>query len=288
MSLQNETNLGGRAATTQLVLRKPSYLTVQAVFERVMVAGEFYLTNAKASGIWPNGREIEQNDRIVKQITYVPPRYNANNIKPKLIVYLNSKAVASAKERLKKEQCPVQNCVFSSNSAQILEADAVLIKSPWSVESYTNLRHPRQIWIMYALESPYHSADFAALSKHINWTASYRRDSVLVTPYEKFVPFSNFTTLPERSSINYALNKTKSVAWFVSNCNAKNGRGAYVAELNKYIDVDIYGICGDKTCKRTSQSCFQMLKRDYKFYLSFENSNCKDYITEKLYWNAYL
>jgi len=30
-----------------------------------------------------------------------------------------------------------------------------------------------------------------------------------------------------------------------------------------------------------------MLERDYKFYLSFENSNCNEYITEKL-WNTAL
>ena len=26
---------------------------------------------------------------------------------------------------------------------------------------------------------------------------------------------------------------------------------------------------------------------DYKFFLSFENSRCREYMTEKLWWNAY-
>lgn len=115
---------------------------------------------------------------------------------------------------------------------------------------------------------------------------------------------------------NFAQNKTKKVAWFVSNCGARNGRLNYAHELQKHIQVlkfsdekpkknlisflflhiqiinpfpqvDIYGSCGAFKCSRNSPNkCFEILNRDYKFYLAFENSNCKDYITEKFFVNA--
>ena len=40
---------------------------------------------------------------------------------------------------------------------------------------------------------------------------------------------------------NYAMGKTRKVAWFVSNCNARNKRIEYARELSKYIEVDIFG-----------------------------------------------
>lgn len=59
----------------------------------------------------------------------------------------------------------------------------------------------------------------------------------------------------------------------------------YVVELKEYINIFIYGLCGD------SKVCFlkcclvvcNLLLRWYKFYLVFENGNCEEYIMEK-YW----
>ena len=68
---------------------------------------------------------------------------------------------------------------------------------------------------------------------------------------------------------------------------ARNGRLNYAKQLGKFINVDIYGACGAHRCPRTSAAkCFNLLNQDYKFYLAFENSNCKDYITEKFFVNG--
>jgi len=118
------------------------------------------------------------------------------------------------------------------------------------------------------------------LNHVINWTATYRHDSDIVAPYEKYyfikgsghvktsdqqssLLSSSFhsSNLSSTSSVQtpLALNEeTKTgknnessqdlsekrgpkVAWFVSNCGAKNNRLEYAQQLSKYIRVDIYG-----------------------------------------------
>ena len=79
--------------------------------------------------------------------------------------------------------------------------------------------------------------------------------------------------------------KTKMAAWLVSNCRPISQRKNYVTELAKYINVDIYGGCGDLKCQKGSACMEKTIQPKYKFYLAFENSMCKDYITEKA-WNT--
>lgn len=84
-----------------------------------------------------------------------------------------------------------------------------------------------------------------------------------------------------------AAGKTKMVAWFVSHCKSRNYREDYVKVLQKHIKVDIYGKCGPLNCgsqlNKTAADCMEMLEKDYRFYLAFENSFCKEYVTEKLW-----
>jgi alpha-1,3-fucosyltransferase len=77
--------------------------------------------------------------------------------------------------------------------------------------------------------------------------------------------------------------KQKSIAWFVSHCNTFSGRDELVRKLQGFIDVDVYGKCGKMSCPKSSNQCSEMLNTTYKFYLSFENTLCIDYLTEKLY-----
>ena len=128
-----------------------------------------------------------------------------------------------------------------------------------------------------------HSNNFKRL---YNMTASYRTDSTIVTPYKKW-HYDNETVDIKKQSRNFAIGKTKQVAWFVSHCKTPNNRLQYAEELQKFISVDIFGECGTKKCPRNQQRrCFKMLNKEYKFYLAFENSNCIDYITEKFFING--
>lgn len=63
-------------------------------------------------------------------------------------------------------------------------------------------------------------------------------------------------------------------------------------ELRKYIAVDIFGRCGPYKCSALGGLlsppapgiCYRYLPRHYQFYLSLENSRCRDYITEKFFF----
>ncbi len=170
-------------------------------------------------------------------------------------------------------------------------------------------RLPTQHFVFLLYESPVHT-DLELLRRPIftnyfNTTMTYRRDSDIVDlhPYGRIncidpsssscldFPLGNGTAVQEISpsrTVFSALpnlkNKKRSIAWFVSNCNTNSRRESMVKKLANFISVDIYGKCsnGNSSCPNVAE-CDDILSRHYRFYLSFENSLCPDYATEKLY-----
>lgn len=235
------------------------------------------------------------DDRIVAQIQSVPTV--SPELPPKRILLAHGVegwSAVSGRGTFVQHSCPIQNCELLGSPVPGQPVDARMFKeidlNSFTYESQSKLtpRHPDQVWIMFALESPEATPSYDVFKHVINWTATYRHDSTMMTPYDKFLTFDNFTTLEDyKPDKNYAQGKSKLAAIFVSNCYASNDRLGFIKALQKYIPVDVYGFCGTLTCdKYSQQSCFDMLKKDYKFYFSFENANCRDYITEKLFLNA--
>ena len=89
----------------------------------------------------------------------------------------------------------------------------------------------------------------------------------------------------------YPTTKTRIAAIVVTNCNATH-RNARLRELAKYMPVDIFSPnCGTRDMPvqctgRYSKHCYEFLSGQYFFYLSLENADCTDYVTEKLWVNA--
>ena len=174
--------------------------------------------------------------------------------------------------------------------------DAIIHKKP-EEEGYKRSIHQR--YVLLSQESP---ATIPFLPgkfvNFFNWTMSYRLDSDILLVYGRVraqnpnlknsKDVRQLIDKTHTSTKNYAKNKTKSVAWMATHCSTNGKRETYVEELKKYIDVDVYGGCGNLSCPRgkhwiSNPKCYKMLANTYKFYLSFENSVCNDYVTEKFY-----
>lgn len=82
------------------------------------------------------------------------------------------------------------------------------------------------------------------------------------------------------NATNYSAGKTMDMIAYVSNCISKGyDRIGLMKELgSRGLSLDLYGKCGKPDSQDNKDS-------SHKFRLSFENSLCEDYITEK-FWNV--
>lgn len=182
--------------------------------------------------------------------------------------------------------CEYNNCIVTSSlSLKSVEHADVVLYYFREIQRYPDLdwrQRSQQYWVLYSDESAgYGFNQFQpSLDNIFNATMTFRPDSDVPYPYGQTV--LNVTS-PE---INYATGKTKGAFAYVTNCESVGyNRMKTMLRLGKYIDVDIFGACTKNVpCDRSDWQCERRLHSKYRFYLSFENSLCKDYITEK-FWS---
>lgn len=192
-------------------------------------------------------------------------------------------------------RCPIRDCYLTRERtlSALHQADAVIFNAPplkYQDFPFDSHRRAEQRYIFLSPEPPVLFADDIEKFNHLfNWTMSYKRDSDIPYLYGSVEPRSR--PIKKLSVHDATKGKTKLVAWFVSHCFTQSRREAYVQQLAQLIDVDIYGDCSNNSLKcaqnstthLSDDSCYDMLERDYKFYLAFENSLCQDYVTEKFF-----
>lgn len=174
--------------------------------------------------------------------------------------------------------CPYR-CILTDNVTRWTDAEAVIFVASLSSLNPKKKKEKGQIWILFVIESPFTiKPRYQNFNNTINWTMSYRLDSDV---------FLRQLYIEKTKRSDYGIsNKTTPINWMVSNCKTSSRRDKFTELLQKYVQVDIYGRCGSlKTkCKGPiDHKCFQKLFAKYFFYLSFENSFCRDYITEKAF-----
>lgn len=186
------------------------------------------------------------------------------------------------------KKCPVTSCELLKDRSRLNESDYVIYHMRSGSDVPPKYRPPNQRWIFFLIESPIHSADFDNFNGFFNHTSTYRIDSDFSGYYE----YQSGMEWKENKSIDlnfdYHKDKDSFAVALITNCGAPSRRLEYINEMQKYIQVNIFGACGHQKCPTHFKNgkmgdCKEILSAEYKFYLAYENSVCKEYITEKFF-----
>ena len=149
---------------------------------------------------------------------------------------------------------------------------------------------PGQYWVLYNHEATILEDEIYDMfpGDVFNLTATYRQDADIYLPYGRCEPRKQGKyVLPP----NFLKKKTGLAVWHVSHCTDRSLRMTFTKQLQKYIKVDVFGKCSGNQLPNDhfvhiGQNLTDVATDNinkYKFYLSFENTYCREYITEKAY-----
>ncbi|VDN91712.1 unnamed protein product [Brugia pahangi] len=220
---------------------------------------------------------------ILERVFYAIKLDHTSLTTPPLILTWTKFFSQSWAQRIKNDtnDCSYQ-CIITDDKEQLSEAVAVLFHIR-DLETLPKLRNSKQLFVFVLHESPlytFNNLDFVA-EDYFNITMTYRRDSDIYIPYGMMKKITNLTPKEQIWDWNeIASGKVQPILQLVSNCQTKSKRELYVEQLRTYINITQYGLCNNRSC---DEECEIKEAARHRFYLAFENSICRDYITEKLF-----
>ncbi|KAG0030028.1 Alpha-(1,3)-fucosyltransferase 11 [Podila clonocystis] len=189
-------------------------------------------------------------------------------------------------------------CKFTHNRDVYDEAKIIVYHgtafNPKDTSRIEDVKSGNKAWVLMSLEAPkpYQiKSEWTNVFTH-TWTYSFHSD--FVQSYFKagrgpdtFI--SNILAKPKytiQEKNTFRKEGLAPIAWIVSSCTSENGRHFYVKQLQKYTKVDIYGHCmsNKEFPKGPDRKDLDpdLFIGKYKFYLAIENTNCNDYVSEKI------
>lgn len=208
----------------------------------------------------------------------------------------------------KQNNCTYTNCIITTDKhlldGDYTKFDAVVINvtylKRWKKLEMPLSRTQKQKYIFYGMLS---ADDYPVCNKkaddYFNWTWSYKLYSDIFTPFievknlkgkvvapsinpkwENYFNLSS-TLIPSK---NHNITKPRAVAWIMNKCGTRINRIEFVKQLKQELKVlnhslDIYG-CGNLIYEPKDVN--EIIRRNYYFYLVYEDSLSEDYVTTEI------
>ncbi|PVD22349.1 hypothetical protein C0Q70_18159 [Pomacea canaliculata] len=213
------------------------------------------------------------------------------NKPPKIITWMKKpRHIPDLPEPVRLRVCPEMPCRLTSNTSFQGQSQALV----WAGELMTEREPPKR---SHPDQLTYSSFEFFSIKVFVFHDLEPPRSSWVCSSTFRLDPWkfdADILSLHglvvkrrrpvKRNYTDILAKKTKFAAWAVSSVIDQSRRKEFAAMLQKYIPIDIFGESSAHRCPRDQDdACFQTFSRDYKFYLGFESSLCKDYISEKFF-----
>lgn len=177
----------------------------------------------------------------------------------------------------------ISRCLLTDDTSALTAADVVVFHHQELSRGLSSLpaqsqRPAWQRWVWMSLEPPVNNANLSRFNGLFNWTMSYRRDADIHIPYGQTLSGGS------KGRLRAAPNRSCLVSWVVSKYQPQQARAKVYESLKHHIPIQVYGKWKGKPLSNS-----RLLPTIAKclFYLSFENSEAEDYISEKLWRNAF-